>query len=67
MIENGPEMIAREGMVYDWCHVGIVTDVDPEGHGFKFIHAARTGVIVSDSNSAYYSRRYLGARRIIAD
>lgn len=48
-------------------HVGIVTDVDPEGHGFKFIHAARTGVIVSDSNSAYYSRRYLGARRIIAD
>lgn len=48
-------------------HVGIVTDVDPEGNGFKFIHAARTGVIVSDSNSAYYSRRYLGARRIIPD
>lgn len=48
-------------------HVGIVTDVDPDGSGFKFIHAARTGVIVSDSNSAYYSRRYLGARRIIPD
>ena len=48
-------------------HVGIVTDVDPGGNGFKFIHAARNGVIVSDSNSAYYSRRYLGARRILPD
>ena len=44
-----------------------LTDVDPEGNGFKFIHAARNGVIVSDSNSAYYSRRYLGARRILPD
>jgi cyanophycin synthetase len=29
VIENGPAMIAREGMAYDWCHVGIVTDMDP--------------------------------------
>lgn len=48
-------------------HVGIVTDVDPESKEFKFIHACRRGVIVDESTSSYYSRRYLGARRIIED
>ncbi len=48
-------------------HVGIVTEVDPTANKFKFVHAARTGVKVDDSNSAYYSRCYLGARRILAD
>lgn len=46
-------------------HVGIVTEVDPSGNKFKFVHAARTGVQVDDSNSAYYARRFMGARRII--
>lgn len=48
-------------------HVGIVTEVDPVSNKFKFVHAARTGVKVDDSNSAYYSRRFIGARRILAD
>ena len=48
-------------------HVGIVTDVDPESKEFKFIHASRRGVMVDESTSSYYSRRYLGARRIIEE
>ncbi len=46
-------------------HVGIVTDVDPSGNNFSFVHAARGGVKISDSSEAYYSRRYIGARRIV--
>lgn len=46
-------------------HVGIVTEVDPDTRKFKFVHASRTGVKVDESNSAYYGRRYIGARRII--
>lgn len=46
-------------------HVGIVTDVDPSGNNFSFVHAASGGVKISDSNEAYYSRRYIGARRIV--
>lgn len=46
-------------------HVGIVTEVDPETNRFKFIHASRNGVQVTASNTAYYSRRYLGARRVL--
>lgn len=46
-------------------HVGIVTDVDPSGNNFSFVHAARGGVKISESSEAYYSRRYMGARRIV--
>lgn len=46
-------------------HVGIVTEVDASANKFRFVHAARIGVQVDDSNSAYYSRRFIGARRII--
>ncbi|MCI6726188.1 MAG: C40 family peptidase [Bacteroidales bacterium] len=46
-------------------HVGIVTDVDPVTGKFSFVHASRTGVKVSESNEPYYSRRYIGARRIV--
>jgi len=46
-------------------HVGIVIDVDPEKKTFTFIHASsRGGVKVSNSNEGYYSRRYIGARRV---
>lgn len=48
-------------------HVGIVTDVADNGRSFKFIHAARTGVQINSSASAYYSRRYIGARRILTE
>lgn len=46
-------------------HVGIVTEVAPDGKNFSFVHASNSGVKISDSNEAYYSRRYIGARRIV--
>lgn len=46
-------------------HVGIVVDVDPISGSFNFIHASTKGVKVSNSNEAYYSRRYMGARRVM--
>ena len=48
-------------------HVGIVTEVDPESKTFNFVHASLTGVKVDSSSSAYYSRRYIGARRIVEE
>lgn len=49
-------------------HVGIVTDVDPESGKFSFVHASSSkGVTVSESSEAYYSRRYMGARRIVEE
>lgn len=46
-------------------HVGIVTEVNKEDNTFKFIHAARTGVQENKSNESYYSRRYMGACRVV--
>ena len=46
-------------------HVGIVTEVTPDGKNFSFVHASNSGVKISDSKEAYYSRRYIGARRIV--
>ena len=46
-------------------HVGIVMDVDPASNNFSFVHASLSGVKVSNSNEPYYSRRYIGARRIV--
>ena len=49
-------------------HVGIVTEVDQNGSGFRFIHAAvHTGITVSHSSETYYSRRYMGACRVVED
>ena len=46
-------------------HVGIVVDVDPASGSFNFIHASsKSGVKVSNSHDGYYSRRYVGARRV---
>lgn len=46
-------------------HVGIVVDVDPLTDTFSFIHASTNrGVTVSRSTEGYYSRRYIGARRV---
>lgn len=46
-------------------HVGIVVDVNPETGTFDFIHASsKSGVKVSNSSDGYYSRRYVGARRV---
>ena len=47
-------------------HVGIVTEVNHEAGSFKFIHASiSSGIKVDSSTDAYYSRRYVGARRIV--
>lgn len=45
-------------------HVGIVVDYDPMNGNFSFIHASTSGVRVSKSDEPFYSRRYVGARRI---
>ena len=48
-------------------HVGIVTKVNND-QSFEFIHSAcGKGVTVSKSEEAYYSRRYMGACRVIND
>lgn len=46
-------------------HVGIVVDFDPMSGEFSFIHASTTGVKVSQSTEPFYSRRYVGARRVL--
>ncbi|MDE6095748.1 MAG: C40 family peptidase [Muribaculaceae bacterium] len=48
-------------------HVGIVVSADNENGTFKFIHASTSQGIKIDSNDGYYSRRYIGARRIIVE
>ena len=46
-------------------HVGIVVDVDPITDTFHFIHAStKEGVKISKNTDGYYSRRYIGARRV---
>lgn len=47
-------------------HVGICVEANGDGN-FTFVHASIKGVRVSSINEAYYSRRFIGARRVIAD
>lgn len=48
-------------------HVGIVMDVDPKNHSFKFIHAASSGISIDKyPGAAYYTVRYKGLRRLIS-
>ena len=44
---------------------GIVKEVNPEKGDFSFVHASRTGVKVDVLSSAYYKKRYIGARRVL--
>lgn len=49
-------------------HVGIVTNVDREDGTFSFIHASTSqGVRIDSSDDAYWTRRYMNARRIIGN
>ncbi len=50
-------------------HVGIVYSVDKRRGSFKFIHASVSkGITIDDfGTSAYYIKRYVGARRILPD
>ncbi|MDR1679130.1 MAG: C40 family peptidase [Prevotellaceae bacterium] len=46
-------------------HVGIVSEINPDG-SFQFIHAAvQTGVSNDNSAARYYAARYVTARRLI--
>ncbi|MBQ8968931.1 MAG: C40 family peptidase [Bacteroidaceae bacterium] len=46
-------------------HVGIIVDVDPQTQTFTFIHASTNeGVKVSHSTDGYYTRRFVGIRRV---
>ena len=48
-------------------HVGIVTKVEDDGN-FRFVHAARRGVIEDNYQTAsFYHGRYVGARRVLGD
>ena len=60
-LQPGDLVFFNSGNSSKWAtHVGIYT-----GNG-QFVHASTstTGVIVSDLNSSYYSRTYVGARRL---
>lgn len=47
-------------------HVGIAIDYDPGTDEVTFIHSAISGGVRIDTTSApYYTRRYIGARRVI--
>lgn len=48
-------------------HAGIFLDADSTGTNFRFIHACRRGVIVSEFRESYYVDRLLGVRRILPD
>lgn len=48
-------------------HVGLVTEVTPEGE-VKFIHSSTSsGVIVSSMNEAYHARTFVQANRVVED
>lgn len=48
-------------------HVGMVVDVDPSGQSVKFIHASTSKGVVIDRypDGGYYSRRFIGVRRVL--
>lgn len=47
-------------------HVGIVTEVNPITGAIKFIHASISrGVRIDSLNDAYYSRRFIGIKRVL--
>lgn len=48
-------------------HVGLVTEVTPEGE-IKFLHSSTShGVMVSSMNEAYHSRTFIQANRVIEE
>lgn len=48
-------------------HAAIFISCDSTGRNFSFIHAARTGVIISEYKEEYYTERFLGAVRLLPD
>lgn len=48
-------------------HVGIFIETIDDGKDFLFIHADNSGVRISKLSEEYYSKRFLGARRVLPD
>ena len=46
-------------------HVGIVKSLNADSSDVSFVHASRQGVKVDLLSSAYYKKRFLGARRVL--
>ena len=55
---------AHGGSAANINHVGMVVEAK-EGGRFTFIHAARTGIIISSSDESYWQPRFVGARRVM--
>ena len=68
-LQKGDILIfGARGATTEVGHVGIYIGPDAEGDGFTFIHSAvHGGIIISNIKEEYYSRRYLGARRLLPD
>lgn len=48
-------------------HTAIYIGPDQTGDNFRFIHAARGGVMISEYKETYYRERFLGAVRVLPD
>ena len=48
-------------------HVALYIGPDESGDNFRFIHAAKPRVIISEIKQSYYRERFLGAVRILPD
>ena len=48
-------------------HTAIYIGPDASGDNFRFIHAARGGVMISEYRETYYRERFLGAVRVLPD
>ena len=46
-------------------HVGIVKELNADSSDVTFVHASQQGVKVDALSSAYYKKRFLGARRVL--
>lgn len=66
-LRPGDLVFFTRSSVHGAGHVGIVYSVDKKNNSFKFIHAAVTkGITIDDyATSAYYIKRYIGAKRVI--
>jgi len=57
----------RDG-TYRINHVGIIISTDTENLTFRFIHSSTShGVMVDNSTTEYYQKRFCGIRRIIGN
>ena len=66
-LRPGDLVFFTRSSVHGAGHVGIVYSVDKKNNSFKFIHAAVSkGITIDDyATSAYYIKRYIGAKRVI--